>query len=150
MDPDLDHAAVLNQIRDGFNRALGLVFTRVTRDEICAEIPVGPNHLQPYGVVHGGVYSAMIETLCSVGAAMDAMTRGQSAVGLENHTSFLRAVRGGTLRGSARAIVRGKRSQVWEGSVHDDGGALVATGRVRMICLEAGAAIAGRTAGIEG
>jgi uncharacterized protein (TIGR00369 family) len=144
-----DHSAAINALPDGFAKNLGLRFTRVTSDEITCELSVGPQHLQPYGIVHGGVYASMIETLCSVGAGVDAMARGLSVVGLENHTSFLRAVRGGTLRGSARGLHRGRRSQVWEATIVDDAGNVAATGRVRLICLEAGADLAGRVAGVQ-
>ncbi|HXW14328.1 MAG TPA: PaaI family thioesterase, partial [Terriglobia bacterium] len=100
------------------------------------------------GIVHGGVHSGVIETIASVGAALDAMTRGQSVVGLENHTSFLLAVRKGKLQATARPLMRGRRTQVWEASVTDDAGRTVATGRVRFIALEAGAALAGETVGV--
>ncbi|MCB9717136.1 MAG: PaaI family thioesterase [Myxococcales bacterium] len=138
-----------NRSRGGFNETLGLRFVRVTTEEVVAEVPVGPHLLQPYGLVHGGVLASMVETLCSVGAAIDAMPRGQTTVGLENSTSFLRATRSGTLRGIARAVHRGRRTQVWEVEILDDAGERVATGRVRMMVLDEGAALAGRTVGVE-
>lgn len=73
-----------------------------------------PCHLQAYGIVHGGVYAGIIESLASVGAAIHALAEGKSVVGLENHTSFLRAVRSGTLHGVAKPLTRGRRSPVWE------------------------------------
>lgn len=145
-----DHREVMNQSMGGFNRALGLEFTRATADEVTAELTVAPHLLQPYGLVHGGVYSAMIETLASTGAAINAMAAGMSVVGLENTTSFLRAVRSGKLHAVAKPLLKGRRSHVWEVKVTDDAGKLCATGRVRLICLEAGAAIAGKTAGVDG
>src|SRR5262245_48897806 len=78
---------------DGWVTATGVRIVSVTPDEIIAELEIGPKHLQAYGVVHGGVHSGLIETVASIGAAVTAMSRGQSVVGLENHTSFLRAVR---------------------------------------------------------
>jgi uncharacterized protein (TIGR00369 family) len=95
------------------------------------------------------VYAGIIETLCSVGAALDAMPRGQSVVGLENHTSFLRAVREGRLRCTARPLSRGRKSQVWEAAVHDEQGRLVATGRVRLLCLDEQAQLAGEKVEIK-
>jgi uncharacterized protein (TIGR00369 family) len=77
------------------------------------------------------------------------MAQGKSVVGMENHTSFLRAVREGTLRAMARPILRGRRSQLWEGSVQDEQGRLVATGRVRLLVLEPEAAIAGERVGVK-
>ena len=146
---DVDVVTTLNATRGGFVAAIGLVFTRATPDEVACEVPVGPHLLQPYGLVHGGVYATIIETLASVGAAMFAMPKGQTTVGLENTTSFLRAVRTGTLVGVARPLHRGRATQVWEVEVHGDGGKLAATGRVRVLCLEPGAAIAGETVALK-
>jgi uncharacterized protein (TIGR00369 family) len=135
----------LNSWSAGWPAAMGVRFVRATAEEVVAEIEVGPAHLQPYGLVHGGVYSGLIETITSVGAALEAMPRGQSAVGLENHTSFLQAVRAGTIRATARSLVGGRRTQVWEADVTDGKGRLVATGRVRFLILDAGGSIAGET-----
>ena len=142
-----DLAALINEQLGGWNRAMGLSFSKATADEIVGELTVGDVHLQPYGIVHGGVHAGIIEAACSTGAAVWAMERGQSVVGLENATSFLRAARGGKLHVTARPVTRGRRSQVWEASVKDDSGRMLATGRVRLMCLEAGAEIAGKTVG---
>jgi uncharacterized protein (TIGR00369 family) len=139
-----DLAPYLNQALGGWNQTMGLSFVRATRDEVIGELVIAPHHLQPYGIVHGGVHCGIIEAACSTGAAVDAMPRGQSVVGLENSTSFLRAVREGKLRVVARPITRGRRSQVWEATVHDEQGRALATGRVRLLCLEAEAEIGGR------
>lgn len=139
----------LNSWSAGWPVAMGIRFVRAMGGEVVAEIEIGPSHLQPYGLVHGGVYSGLVETVTSVGAALDVMPRGQSAVGLENHTSFLQAVREGTIRATARQIVGGRRTQVWEANVVDGGGRLVATGRVRFLVLDAGGAVAGETVRIK-
>jgi 1,4-dihydroxy-2-naphthoyl-CoA hydrolase len=146
--PD-DLSPMLNSQRDGWNTAMGLRFVHATLDEVVAEFTVGPQHLQAYGIVHGGVHAGVIETLTSVGAALNASARGQSIVGLENHTSFIRAVREGTLRVTARPITRGRRTQVWEAVVSDPEGRTVATGRVRLLALEADAAVAGETVTVK-
>ncbi len=138
-----DFAETLNQARDGWSGAMGLRFLRATRDEVVAELEIGPQHLQPYGIVHGGVYAGIVETLASSGAALDSLARGSSVVGLDNHTSFLRATRAGKLHATAIPLTRGRRTQLWEGRVVDDEGRLVATGRVRLLCLEPGAVVAG-------
>jgi 1,4-dihydroxy-2-naphthoyl-CoA hydrolase len=153
MPPDAtaadDLAATLNDNLDGWNAAMGIRFVRATRDEVVAELHVGAVHRQPYGVVHGGVYAGMIETIASVGAALDAIARGQSVVGLENNTSFLRATREGTLRATARPLARGRRSQVWQGEIVDDAGRIVAAGRVRLLALDPDASLAGETVEVK-
>ena len=65
-------------------------------------------------------------------------------VGLENNTTFVRAVRAGArLHAISTPITRGRRTQVWEARVLDDKEQIVATGRVRLLCLEADQALAG-------
>ena len=136
---------IINQNLGGYNRTMGLRFIKATEGEFISEMVIGEHHQQPYGLVHGGAYAAMIETSCSTGSALNVFAEGKSTVGLENTTSFLRAVRSGTLRCTARPLVMGRRSHVWEARIHDDRGRLVATGRVRMMILEAGAAADGVT-----
>src|SRR5262250_872866 len=130
---DGDFAASLNTSLGGWSAAMGLHFVRATADEVVAELQIAPNHKQAYGIVHGGVHSGLIETLASVGAALNALKDGRSAVGLENHTSFLSAVREGKLIAKAVPISRGKRSQVWEATVSTESGKLAAKGTVRVI-----------------
>ena len=137
-EPLYDYVDELNDLRSGFNRTMELTFVRVTTEEVVARVPIGHQHLQPYGLVHGGVYAGIIETVCSTGAAINALARGQSTVGLDNNTSFLRAVRSGTLTVTAVPLVRGRRSHVWEAKVTDDDGRVAAAGRVRLLCLEPG------------
>jgi 1,4-dihydroxy-2-naphthoyl-CoA hydrolase len=148
MSPE-DLLEAANGTLGGWNAAMGLRFVRVTFDEVVAELRIAPHHLQPYGVVHGGVYAGIIETTASVGAAFNAMQRGRSAVGLENHTSFLKATRDGVLRVTAKPLVRGARTQVWEATVTDGTGQAVASGRVRMLALEGDAALAGQKVDVK-
>lgn len=142
-----DAAEQLNAIEDGWNDAMGVRFVKATRDEVVAEFTVDDRHRQPYGIVHGGVYAGVIESVASAGAALVAMSRGQSAVGLENHTSFIRAVREGVLRATGTPLTRGRRTQSWEVTIADENGKVAATGRVRLLCLEDEATLAGQPAG---
>jgi uncharacterized protein (TIGR00369 family) len=146
---EVDVTARINQHRGGWNTAMDLVFVRVTPDECVAELTVGPQHLQPYGIVHGGVHCGIIEAACSTGAAIAAAARGQTVVGLENSTSFVHAARGGVLRVTATPLTRGKRTQAWEARVTDETGRVLATGRVRLLCLDAGADLAGAPSGVR-
>ena len=133
----------------GWDRTMGLRIVRASRDEVVAEYDVDARHHQPYGIVHGGVHCTAVETVCSTGAGLDAMARGQSVVGVENHTSFVRAVRAGTVTVRATPITRGRRSQLWEAVARDADGRVVSTGRVRLLCLDAGSELAGETVGVK-
>ncbi len=142
-----DFTDFMNANLGGWNTAMGLRFTKVTVDECIAEIVIGDQHRQPYGIVHGGVHTGIIEAACSTGAAMVAIGRKQSVVGLENSTSFIAAARSGTVRVTAVPVTRGRRTQVWEARVTDEAGKTLATGRVRLICLDNGSELAGQTVG---
>ena len=121
----------------GWVKEMEIEILAASPDEVTCQWKVGAKHLQPYGIVHGGVHCGVIETLASIGAALVARPRGQHVVGLENSTTFIRAVRSGTLRGVSRPVTRGRTSQVWEGWIRDDMDRLVAQGRVRLLCVDA-------------
>jgi 1,4-dihydroxy-2-naphthoyl-CoA hydrolase len=140
----IDLTDLLNAATTGWVHATGLRFTEANADVVRCEFEVRDEHLQGYGIVHGGVHCGVIETMASVGAAAAAMPRRQAVVGLENNTSFIRAVRAGArLHAEATPITRGRRSQVWEGRVLDERDQLVAVGRVRLLCFDAAEGIAG-------
>jgi len=125
---------------------LGVRMISASADEVVLAFDVAARHHQPFGIVHGGVYCAVTETACSIGASLSARERGQAgAVGLENHTSFLHAVRSGTVTVTARPLTRGRRSQLWEATSRDDTGRIVSTGRVRLLCIEPDTELAGET-----
>ncbi len=132
---------------DGLSKLIDLKLVSVSEQEVVAELPVSPKHHQPMGIVHGGVYCAIVETVCSVGGFMHASKRGNYVVGVDNHTSFLKATRTGTLRAVARPLSVGRRTQLWEAEIKNEKGELVATGRVRLIAVEAESNLAGAPAG---
>ena len=139
-----DFAARLNEIPEGWVSAMGMTITHATKDEVRCELTVGQQHLQGYGIVHGGVHCGIIETLSSMGAYLFARERGQHVVGLENNTSFIRAVRtGARLHAVATPITRGRQTQVWQARVLDEEDRVVATGRVRLLCLASDQSLAG-------
>jgi len=115
----------------GFDTQLGLTMTSTTGDEVLGRIEVTPQLHQPYGIVHGGVYSSVVETVASVGAALWFGERGH-VVGVSNHTDFLRATREGTLDVRATPVQRGRTQQLWTVQVTDGQGRLVAKGDVRL------------------
>lgn len=112
----------------------GIELTDASVDHAEGRLEIDANHQQPYGVVHGGVYCTMVETLASTGAAFWAMEQGMAgAVGVSNKTDFLRPVTGGVLVGKATPIHRGKTQQLWQVDItREDDGKLVAVGQVRM------------------
>ena len=148
MPTDSDARDRLRDYGCGLDATMGFRFVSVSRDEVVLEYEVSERHLQPYGIVHGGVHCAAVETACSTGAGIDASARGQGIVGIENHTSFVHAVRGGRIRVTAKPLTRGRRSQLWEAIARNETGQIVSTGRVRLLSLDAGSDLAGQAVGL--
>lgn len=113
---------------------MGIVVAKLSVDETVIEMKVSDLHLQPFGLVHGGVYCGLVETAASMGAWLVARARGHSVVGLENSTSFIKATTSGTLRVTATPLTRGL-TQVWQATIRGDHGSIVAVGRVRLLCI---------------
>ena len=142
-DTKADTGGLVESWSSGFDAAMDFRYIRASGDEVVIEYDVNEKHLQLHGIVHGGVHCAAIEAACSTGASIGAMARGQVVVGVENHTSFIRAVRAGRVRVTATPLSRGRRSQVWEATARNEAGQIVSTGRVRLLCLDAGSDLAG-------
>ena len=115
-----------------FMQAAGLVLDRVESSHVSGWIDLGSEHHQPWGLVHGGVYTTAIETAASAGASTAAQEHGLVAVGVNNNTNFLRSMAKGRVTVDARAIQQGRTQQLWEVRVTDDRDRLIATGQVRL------------------
>ncbi len=87
-----------------FQKVLGMEFESIEPHRVVAWVDLGPEHHTPWGVVHGGVYAAAIETAASLGASLAVHPRGQFAVGVNNNTDFLRPMVSGRVRVQADAV----------------------------------------------
>lgn len=124
----------VGDVNGGFNAVLGVSFDEIAADRCVTRIEVGPHHLQSYGIVHGGVYTALIELTASVPAAVWAAEQGMpGAVGVNNTTDFIKSLREGTIVATAEPVHRGRSQQLWLVEVRDEAeGRLRARGQVRM------------------
>ena len=120
-----------DNVTTGLFATLGFEFEESTGDRVVLSWTNGPEHLQPYGIVHGGVHASVVETAASIGAAVWLGDRGQ-VVGVSNHTDFLRAARDGRLRAVADPIHRGRLQQLWLVEIRDEQDRLIARGQVRL------------------
>ncbi|HET6878016.1 MAG TPA: PaaI family thioesterase [Jatrophihabitans sp.] len=124
-------AALDGVVDSGLNNLLGFTLEEAGPDRVVAWWTVDARHLQPYGIVHGGVYCSAVEATASIGAAVWFGERGR-VVGVANHTNFLRAVREGVLTATATPIHRGRSQQLWLVEVTDENDRAVARGEVRL------------------
>ena len=111
---------------------LGFEVIEVKEDSARARVPVTNRVLQPYGLVHGGVYAALAESLASIATAAAVWDDGNIAVGLSNHTSFLRPATEGHVNATGTRRHRGRTTWIWDIDMTDDHGRLCATTRVTM------------------
>ena len=114
----------------GFDRVYGLEIDEIADGLVRGRVPVRDDLKQPAGLVHGGVYASISESLATNGTAAMVHASGNTAMGLSNQTSFLRPVTGGFITGTARARHRGRTTWVWEVELTDDAGRLCALTRV--------------------
>jgi 1,4-dihydroxy-2-naphthoyl-CoA hydrolase len=122
-------------LTNGFVGLMGLKFTEITPDRVVIEWQVTPQLHQPYGILHGGVHCAVVETAASIAGQVWLGDRG-NVVGVSNQTDFLRAVREGTLTAVATPVHRGRLQQLWLVEITDEPGRLVARGQVRLQNIE--------------
>jgi 1,4-dihydroxy-2-naphthoyl-CoA hydrolase len=115
-----------------FDALYGLEFVVCTDELVEGRLPIADHVKQPFGVVHGGVYSSIAEALASHGTNVGVAEGGSIALGLSNYTSHLRPATGGFLYGTARRRHRGRTTWVWDVDITDDEGRLCATARMTM------------------
>lgn len=118
------------ELDQGFDRLYGLEVTQIGNGVMHGRVPVGDRIKQPAGLVHGGIYAAVAESLATTGTALTVIGDGDTAMGMSNQTSFLRPVVEGHVNAEARARHRGRTTWVWEVELSDDAGRLCALSRV--------------------
>jgi len=94
-----------------------------------ARVTIDDRHLQPVGVVHGGVYAARSETLASMATA-EAVGYDMAVFGMSNVTNFLRTLTEGTVEAEGAAVHSGRTTWVWDVRLSDEQGRVVAVSRV--------------------
>lgn len=124
--------------------ALGFEITEVTDSHAAGYFEVEDRVRQAMGLVHGGVYASLAETLASYGTFFAVARDGKVAVGLSNQTNFLRPVTAGTVTAQANCRHRGRTTWVWEVEFTDENDNLCALTRVTMAVRAGDAGQGGR------
>src|SRR4051812_34398973 len=119
MEPTAEHDV-------GFDRLYGLEVLSASEDEVRAQVKVRDELLQPAGLVHGGVFASIAESITSLATFYAVRHEGKGAMGLSNQTSFLRPITHGTVHALARRRHRGRTTAVWEVDIADEQGRLCA------------------------
>ena len=124
----------------GWDNALGIRVEELTSARVVAFVDVDERHHQPYGIVHGGVWASVVESVGSHGAAFAAreITGEMAVVGVSNSTDFLRPHRTGRVRATGTPIFVGRTQQIWQVEIERErDGKMVARGHLRLQNLAA-------------
>jgi 1,4-dihydroxy-2-naphthoyl-CoA hydrolase len=123
---------------EGFSAFIKLEIEQVSGTLVRGFIDIGPEHLQPYGIVHGGLLTAAVEEAASYGASTAVRDRGQSVVGVANSTEFIKPMTVGRIQVEATPLHQGRVQQLWEVRITRlPDSALIAVGRLRLQNLSA-------------
>jgi uncharacterized protein (TIGR00369 family) len=113
-------AAEVNSQLSGYDRLYGIELVEFSETAVRARLEVREEICQPYGLVHGGVYASMAESMASLATAVAVMPGGDVAMGLSNNTSFLRPITAGTVHATAERLHRGRTTWIWDVTFRDD------------------------------
>jgi 1,4-dihydroxy-2-naphthoyl-CoA hydrolase len=116
--------------RDGLGELIGIEYLEAGPDEVRATLEVTDDIRQPVGLVHGGVYAALAESMCSAATWFGVHADGMAAMGQSNSATFLRPITEGHVHASARPRHRGRTTWVWDVEITDDAERLCALVRM--------------------
>lgn len=120
----------------GLDGVLGVEHLELTADRVVVKFTIGEQHLQPFGIPHGGVYCAVHESTASTGGQVWLGEKGV-VVGTNNSTDFIRQAKlGDVITTTATPIHRGRTQQLWHLDSVGEDGKLVAQGQVRLANLD--------------
>lgn len=115
---------------DGYDGTLGLVFDPTEPDEVHATVAVRDGLCNPFGIVHGGVYGSIAESVTTAATIYRVHTQGSAAIGMGNDTRLLRPISEGEIHALARPLHTGRKTWLWDVEFRDDHGYLCATSRL--------------------
>jgi uncharacterized protein (TIGR00369 family) len=103
-----------------FEGFLGLQWEQLSEQSAALSFAVRDDLKQPLGLVHGGIYSAVAETVASMATASAVWRGGKIVSGLSNCASFLRPITEGTVHVAARCRHHDEREWLWSHEFRDD------------------------------
>jgi uncharacterized protein (TIGR00369 family) len=113
-----------------FDALYGLEVEDFGDERVTARVPVSDKVKQPMGLVHGGLYASIAESITSMATARAVAEDGMFATGMSNQTSFLRPITEGTVHATAVRRHRGRTTWMWDVEITDDTGRLCAVSRM--------------------
>ncbi len=127
----------LNEINRGtLMQALGIEYTELGSNYLCARMPVDERTRQPAGLLHGGASAALAESLGSVGSVLLINSDTQTIIGIEINANHLRKVREGVVFGKATLVANSRKIHVWEIKITDEKKRLICLSRLTVMVID--------------
>src|SRR5437660_1610906 len=129
--------ARINSTREGSVwDVLDIKLVSAEKDQVVAMMPIGPNHRQQVGYLHGGISVVLAESVASLGTVLNIDASRQMAFGLEINANHLRPKRDGQLTAVATPLHRGRTTHVWDIKISDENGKLVCVSRCTVAVVD--------------
>jgi 1,4-dihydroxy-2-naphthoyl-CoA hydrolase len=116
--------------------ALDIKLIHAEKQRVVATMPIGPNHRQQVGYLHGGVSLVLAESIASLGSVLHINAEKQLAFGLEINANHLRPKREGLLTGVATPIHIGRTTHVWDVRISDEQDKLICISRCTVAVVD--------------
>jgi uncharacterized protein (TIGR00369 family) len=127
--------ALQESVRDApYPQLIGMRLADIAFDRCRIELELAPRHMQPFGIVHGGVLATLLDT-ATFWAGYLRLPEGTGLVNVDLKLNYLKAVTSGSLRAEGRCLRAGRQISVTEASVFDGDGELVAHGTSTLMAL---------------
>lgn len=131
--------AYIQALRDSVKQApypnlIGMTIASIEFDRCRIELDLGEKHLQPFGIVHGGVLATLIDT-ATFWAGFMRLPEDAGLVNVDLKLNYLKAVVGGRLRAEGECLRAGRQISYTTASVYDASGELVAHGTSTLMAL---------------
>jgi len=127
---------IIDPPKGTLSQHLGMQFLKFGYDCVKASMPVDERTLQPFGLLHGGASVALAETLASTAAWLNVDETKYSVVGIEVNANHVRAVREGTVIGTAKPVHKGRKTHVWEIRITTEDDKLVCISRCTLAIVD--------------
>ncbi len=116
--------------KDTLIEGLGIEYTSVSRGEVTASMPVDERTCRPGGIMHGGAYLALAETLAGLGSSLMVDASEYHVIGFQVSGNHVRSADSGHVYGTAIIKYEGRQTHVWNVDITDEDGEMVSTCRV--------------------
>jgi len=132
---EVDVETINKRAQNSLSDHLGILFTEVGQDFVCATMPINEKTTQPMGIMHGGASAALAETVGSAAANFCIDQNEFVCVGLEINVNHLKPVSKGKVKAVAKPYHLGRKTHVWEIKLFNDDNKLVSISRLTLAVI---------------